>query len=382
MGHASIGIAQSLSDSKVIRTLGEWKQRLERVKSVRYELSGEIETVSKDEVPPELKARMMPLPRGTEAKPLKVVLLIDIHNKRLRVEETEPIPSQAGDRWVPRLRITSFDGRSYQQSWPREKNDRSPEECDISVSKGSHAERRATESHLWPAFIAHGIVPTVNDPLRLDRWPIEHDPEGFVSLGQVAHAGRSCALIRTTPTGTSPNLSDQFWVDEDRQGAVLRHVYLQGRNPLFRFDIEYSQTNSGWYPQKWTQVVTLEGKVRTRIRIDVDSLEINPTLEVEQFTLPIRAGMIVQTYDYPPPGKGLDTARPAKGKYRVNADGEWVGLEPTTGFTTTEGIQLPPEAKGQRLVWLMLGLATMSLIAYFGVRSLRRKVSDLSIGRV
>jgi len=374
---AFVGVAvsarQPQPDPKVAQTLADWRARQERVQSVRYTLSGAEETVSKPEVPPALKNDVVPTPPGPKEKSLKVTLLIDITNRQFRLEVNKPTPSKNRDQWVAGQKVDAFDGQTYQTAYPRDKNDRGPDEPDISIAKGNLGAIRTVESYLFPAFAAHGIVPTVDAPLRPDRFPAAHEPDDFEARGTVSHAGRQCVVLRTNATGTMPNLSDEFWVDLGRQGAILRHTYWQGKNPWFRQDIEYTQTPHGWLPAKWTHTSTIGGRVTTIRRLNVDSVEVNPPLRKEDFTLPIEPGMIVLTHEYPDRGKGLDPNRPAKGKYRVGSDGEWEPLEPQTGFTTKEGIQLPPESGSRWWLWWTLGAVGLLVVLFVGVRVWRRR---------
>ena len=48
-------------------------------------------------------------------------------------------------------------------------------------------------------------------------------------------------------------------------------------------------------------------------------------------------------------------------------------LEPQTGFTTTKGIQLPPEPGWRRWLWWSLGAIAAMVIVLVGVRVWRRK---------
>ena len=57
---------------------------------------------------------------------------------------------------------------------------------------------RGFESHLYPPFMAHGIVPTVDTPLRFDRFPTDHDAEEFKSQGTTTHSGRQCESLKLT----------------------------------------------------------------------------------------------------------------------------------------------------------------------------------------
>ncbi|MBY0461336.1 MAG: hypothetical protein K2V38_28805 [Gemmataceae bacterium] len=365
--------AQTAPDAKIAQTFADWKARRERFQSVRYTLSGVIQRVTEREISPRLKNSVIPDPPGGKEKRLEFKILLDFARGRFRVEGIEPVPSLARDRWVPSLRITAFNGTEYQQALPRDKNDRGADEADVSISKGN-PDLRVTDSDLWPVFEAHGIVPTVDAPLLVGRLPIAHEAEDFALRGSTTHAGRPCGVLVTNPTGTTPNLSDELWVDAGRQSAIPRRVYFQGKRPLFRQDVEHAETPHGWLPRKWTHTITEDGKVMTIVSWTVNSFEADLPFRDDDFTFEIKPGMIVSSYNYPARGKGLDVNRPAKGLYRIAENGDWEPLDKPTGFTTTEGVQLAPETNSRR--WWWLGSAVGALLLLLATVAIWRRRSQ------
>jgi hypothetical protein len=150
-------------------------------------------------------------------------------------------------------------------------------------------------------------------------------------------------------------------VDPQRDGAVLRHVLFNGKNPWFRIDTKYQQVEGRWLPQSWTHTWTNNRKVQNVATFAVDKVEINPETSQDNFTVPIKPGMLVLVAEYPEPGKGLDPARPAKGTYRVETDGSWAPVGTPSGFVTTDGNPLPPESP--RPWWLVALIALLATVA-------------------
>lgn len=110
----------------------------------------------------------------------------------------------------------------------------------------------------------------------------------------------------------------------------------------------------------------------TITQLTVDLIEANPQYSEQEFTIPVIPGMVVQEYNYPTRGKGLDPTLPAKGKYRVGPGGDSELLEPRTGFTTMEGLQLPPESGTPQWLWWVFGGAGLIIALVVTVKFGRR----------
>jgi hypothetical protein len=341
LGSAGLPLyAQPAADktAAIEKVLVDWKHRLDRCKSVRYVVSGKTE--KKD------------LPKGSKApavRPVKYVVLLDLVRGRVRVEHECSEFSASGDRYVPSGSVHAFDGRAYQRNADRERCELAPQNPDIVILKGP-ADTCTLDNELLPLLCAHGIVPTVNKPPRLDRLPKRHTAEEFDSRGDVNHAGSRCLLLRTDPAASQPSLVDEFWIDPAKESAVVRHVYFSGKNPFFRFDTVYQNSTHGWVPASWTFAFTAGHLVEVS-RFTVESVEIDPVVMDADFALPIPAGSIVIVQTYPEAGKGLDPNKPASGTFRVDPAGKWLPLEEETGFTTGDGVQLAPESPNRRWLW-------------------------------
>ncbi len=363
-------------DTTAEKVVAAWKARFERLERVRYTLSGTVD--SKVQVPDELKGQIV-IPPGPSVRPLKATVLIDLANRRYRIETTRLAPNRARDRWIPHVSIIASNGKLSQVATPRDRNEVGESEPEMFLAKGN-LQHISVDTYLWPPFAAHGIVPTVNFPLRPDRMPVSHEQEEFEVRGTVVHAGRPCTVLRSEPNSSAPGLADEFYIDKERQAAVVRHTYFQGKNPWLRLDIINHETPQGWLPKSWTFTWTVGGKVQRIEKLIVDAFEANPEVIDADFTLPQTSGMIVHSDVYPEQGRGLDPARPAREMYRANSDGNREPIGERTGFTTIEGVQLPPDTGWKWLPWLIGGgVVAVSLVSVLIMRivRIRRSVRDI-----
>jgi hypothetical protein len=357
------------------RTLADWRNRMDRVQSVRYTVTGTVET-KKEVIADLLKGlagkKNIVIPPESPPSPIKAVVLIDLTKKRFRIDQSETIFSQASKRYVPLVKTIAYNGKTYQTAIPREQNESTPSDPDVFLSKGD-LEQMSVDVFFWPVFEAHGLVPTVNVPLRPDKLPIQHELDELDARGMIEHGGRRCAVLRTEPLNVNVALSDEFLVDQSRESAILRHIRFNGTNPWYRLDVTHHDTPHGWLPKSWTVTWTTGGHVATVHRLTAVSFEVNPQLREDDFTLPIKPGMIVYTDEYPAVGTGLDPERPRNGTYRVEPSGRWVELN-SKGFTTIEGVELPRNSR-RGYWWWVVGVAgtTVPVVAVMAWLRKRRK---------
>lgn len=340
------------NDAKIEQVLKDWKARYDRLKSVRYKLVGTRESFGG------------PLVEGAEAplkgsRPVKATLLLDLVKLRYRLDEDMGVPSRDRKRFIRLISTSAFDGKSYQSAIPRENEERNSDTPDLFIAKGNLNMMRL-DVYLEPPFLAHGIVPTEESPLGPGRFPTEHERDDFQFSGVASERGRHCLLLRTPPASTTPAITDEVWIDAQMDSAVVRKTRWSGKNPSYRTDITYQQTSSGWLPQTWSVVNSVGREVRTITKLTVDSAELNPSIQDDDFALPLRPNMVVMIDDFPGGGKGLDPAQPARTIAKVESSGDLV-VEKREGFRTLDGVQLPPEKNRKAWWWIGGVVLAMSL---------------------
>jgi hypothetical protein len=356
------GLLAKAADDPRQKVLADWAANKKRFASVRYKLSG---TLDMKATMPGASAAQRKDVIGPAVQPVRAVVLLDITNKRFRIESSRPRPSlDDRTKWVFDDKVMAYNGKVLHEYIPRDRNERTEKDPDLSLVKGSLHLSQVWTSSYWPVLTAHGFVPTVHHPPHADRLPEGHDPDDFEVAGSGVISGRKCTILRTDPMGS---LRDEYWVDLDRGGAIVRQVYFNDKmNPWYRFDTEYQEVGGGWLPRRWTLAKSMNHQVWEVEKVEVESVEVNPAITDEDFTIPITPGMVVQEVTYPSRGSGLDPSRPATRSTRVKKDGQSEMIE-ERGFTTTEGIELPPEGKRFRWWWFALGVGVLGL-GYVGYR--------------
>jgi hypothetical protein len=349
-------------DSQLAQIFADWQHRQGLLKTVRYVITGTTEF--KDP----------PLPPGNPVRPRRTVLLLDFERKRYRQETSEGAISERGGKglaYVTRVGTSAFDGKSLQTYGHRELNGIEDDVPDMSIE--TDVSRARFDAHLWPVFFAHGMIPTAQHILRPDQLPRTYDPEDFEVRGRLALAGRSCTVVRTDPVPAMEPMFDELWVDLGRESAICRYVVFTGSDPYDRHDVEWKQTEFGWWPSSWTLTWTINRQVRRIYRLQVESFEPNPAVADSDFTLPAEPGMKVCVVEPVPPGTGLDPFRPATRTYVVSPSGSWQQVD-ARGFTTKEGKLLPPRGSWGWVWWTCAvgaGIA-VAAFAYYVYRRRRR----------
>ena len=345
----------------------DWQSRQGILKSARYVVTGTTE-FKDDERPP-----------GNPLRPRRCVLLLDLVKKHYRLEETQDVIYANGvedrSKWEYRTQLgtSAYDGKLLQSLRHRKANRIDADVADLSIGKGNLGPHAGLPDEVWPIFFAHGIVPTVHSPLRVDKWPLSHDPEDFDLAGRQMLRSQNCLIVRTDPVAGSGSLSDEFWTDPRQKSAILRSVYFTGTEPWSRLDIFWKDTPQGWWVDHWTKTWTTAGRVQRIIRLRIDSFEANPTISEADFTLPAEPGMKVTVGEYPPQGKGFDPSKGAIKTFRISHSGSWDEVS-ATGFTTTNGKELPPEGRRRWIAWTLGGAVAVGALLFYVQRRRRNKV--------
>jgi hypothetical protein len=277
-----------------------------------------------------------------------------------------------------RLSIHVFDGKDMYTSLPREANNsavspRGAADPDVMIYRLATSIRplNGFVAHgLSPLLVAHGIIPKF---LVLPHFADKLDPDDFFVHGQGIHAGRSCLVLRTFPVRSSAAVGapvqstfDEYWVDVQRDSAVLRQSAYTNTILRSDVDISYKETKAGWLPSHWT--CTFRNPPNNQL-IDVTKLRIaeysiDPPKDAADFTIEITPGMNVRdsTFHESKTGVGFEHHR-----FHIEPNGRWSEL--------TNGVE-------QRLAWswrawsgLLLTVSVALALALLVYRSTSRRRS-------
>jgi hypothetical protein len=349
----------------------DWKHRQGLLKAARYVIVGTTEVKDPD------------LPSGTAVWPSRSVLLLDLAGKRFRLETSEGVlHGDEGTRrkFAPRVSTSANDGKVGGCYTHREANGIPDGDAADLIINLNDAPTRGTwfDPHLWPVFYAHGLIPTVQTDVRLNKLPMSYDPDNFEVRGRQTARGRNYTVVQTDPMAGNQPIHDELWIDLSQQSTIHRHVYFNGSNPWYRQDVEWKQTALGWWPEKWTLTWTRNGQVRLIHRLKVESFEPNPPLKDGDFTLPAKPGMKVSALEYPSLESGLNPYMQASKTYLVLPSGAWQEVD-AKGFTTMEGTVLPP---GRSRAWIWWSVAAVALAAGLAGYLFRRRQNRAAARRL
>jgi hypothetical protein len=158
----------------------------------------------------------------------------------------------------------------------------------------------------------------------------------------------------------------ELWIDSSQKSAVHRHVNFAGSNPWTRTDVDWKQTQFGWWPDKWTVTWSGDGQVWRMERLRIESFEPNPAVADADFTLEAKPGMRVVVADSPPPGPGMSPDLVPTRTYLISPSGSWQEVD-AKGYTTLAGEVLPFERDGSWIWWTVAATAaaTATAVVYY-----------------
>jgi hypothetical protein len=343
---------EPVADGKatVERVLAQWQHRRERITSVRYKLEGHT-FYPRGSKTSYLKDRRNPYPPEDMKLPLSVECTFAFPQLKLRIHRSGSRLSVPLGQFRPYEETLCFDGVSSRTFTPREKNTSdvytpAPMQPDLHVYP-NELPFFMVMADSYPMLFAEGYVPppmrslspkfSQNVPDRIS-WYFSHDE---------AVDDRMCVVLKSTPLG---DMQEVLWVDERREGAIVRWQSLHAGHVARHCDIAYQQVDANWVPERWTSIrynppATTIAYSDTMV---VTSAVCNPVLSVDAF-------------DFHPRSKDIVFDVATNSTFVVGADGRTL---------------LPPggqvETSWMWLFWCVLVLILV-VVAYTMLRRLRSR---------
>ncbi|HZU36139.1 MAG TPA: hypothetical protein VFA18_09530 [Gemmataceae bacterium] len=315
-------------------------------------------------------------PPRDKAVPNNFTFGLDIAGGRYRIDQTTRERFHAGKReaWYTRATVCAFDGKATQQATPHQP-DMPPELArglqnpDARIITGN-VRAGVLAYDYWPLLFGHGIIPTwLFGPVpgaRLRRLP---EARTLSVAGHAHYQDRDCLVLRTRPMRLGIVIYDEYWVDPERQSAVLRYATYAGGKADTDLEMTYARTALGWLTQRWTYTFRPNGRTKFYNQMRVQQTEFNPALDDETFKVDLKPGMIVVKQVMG--GKADNPVQPpltARAYYEVEDDGGLRLLK----------TQLAPERHGwPAYVWALIGLVCALLALLGGRLWYRRRAASI-----
>ncbi len=135
-------------------------------------------------------------------------------------------------------------------------------------------------------------------------------------------AGRRCLVLRDEPLDLLDERPtfDEFWVDCERDSAVLRKKMWSAGRLCSDDEISYRATAQGWLVSDWKSTFfSPKGGTFELLRMRATEVVPEPPVEDGDFRVAIEPGMIVREST---PAGGASVGATRK-NYRVRPDGGW-----------------------------------------------------------
>lgn len=295
------GFPRGTQADSAARIVDLWQARQERVKNVRFRLSGESLfprnslTYLKD---------LMDHPPAGDVPPQDVthkrsaLLVIDLEANRVRREWETDLFSLTEGKFVPDVRSWVYDGSQAYEIWPKERmiaagRKVSPGQPDVAVSAGR---REPFFFHYTEYPVCWGIGLMQSLELRALRSVLPVEIYSEAGKGMVGE--RECVILRTkTQPGTARDFGE-IWVDVERDGAVLKYIFFANGKESTIYDIEYQYAEQEWLPKSWKLIkyAPLDGgrsALSEQHRMRVEEFSLNVPIAPDTFDVPQKPGMIV-----------------------------------------------------------------------------------------
>jgi hypothetical protein len=373
------GIAAAQGPSPSVESILEgWKKRRERVQRIRYSVAGESIVPKGSQATDDLGMPKPAEPPQDVAQEQNVTFLLDMAHQRFRMELEGSIYVERAKALSPRVSVIAFDGRDIMTAMPRDRNTSSvhtpgPLDPDLMVSRGAKKRNplnAVIALYQAPLLFAHGFVPQYAQPPAFDRPP---DVDDFIVRGQATRDGRPCIIVKTFPLHQSSQTSwDEYWVDVERDCAVVRQLGYKNDKPIVDLEITYQETKQGWLPQRWTGTTrNQKGIVLNVTRQRVKEFVIDPAASDADYRLEAGPGMIILEDDYDSPKEAQTGPGFRRKTFRVAENGSWKEL------VIVNGAEQPSEEQVSwiRRHWLGLGLGLLGalLLGAGGLWVVRRR---------
>lgn len=350
-----LGGGPAATSAHAVATLDEiveaWRSREQRTRTAKFEWT-ESETVAAGSMPPPLMGDL-PSPGPPEDVTLqrKVALTLDADMLRYEYEGPQWVVNR--QQFLPRRYLYVFDtkqGTTYFGDDLREVRRFNP----VGFITGPE---RMGEFNNW-RLLAVLLHCRACDP-KLVRF----DPAAYRVSSKLGAVGeRQCVILEPKEQSLRPT---SYWVDPERDFAVLRVEQSFEGKPVDKLDVSYKRDRlAGWVPWSWKEVNVADKtcELRYQYSATVTKYEVNSSIPASEFQ-----------FNFPPETEVVDTrdgthyiVRPGDAKRIVTPRERDAGVPYEVLLATESGEGLPGgmAGRGYVLLYMLLGVAVPALLIW------------------
>lgn len=315
-------------DPRLAKVLADWQKRQNAFRSVRYEVRGK-HTKPKGSCDASPLISNLPYLRRNHPRPSKdfvgevgLTLFLDFEKGRHRYKLQEIQYQVNLDAFFPSVKEGTFDGSVAKRAVPRDKNPRlGRKEPEISIASGN-TKAQEFRSNFFPIFFGHGRIYTVFEPIIPGKLRNKPDPDYLYVHGTGVQDERTCLIVRTRTLKTVTTSFEEYWVDTERESAILRYVDYCNSEPRSDITIHYRKLSAGWLPERWRyQLFYAVGSLIFTDNMHVEKIDLDPAIQNSAFQVGIKPGMIVEERTVLPTKHPLVTPESKISVYRAKEGG-------------------------------------------------------------
>ena len=314
-------------DPRLEKVFADWQKRRERIKTVRYRASGEHVLPKGSFGDPRTGVLLGPdSPPHDISWPKHIVLLLDFTTNRHRLQEEEAPYSQEKEKFIPRRTTTVFDSKELWTLADRPAGAPPDPAAPDAFEVSGNMRGQAFPSVYWPFFLGHGIVALTTEAHILPgRLKVIPESEVYEIQGEGIYENRRCLVLRTGATEFGAVGFDELWLDSALESAVVRQVQYVDGNIAMDMQIDYQQTRVGWLPQSWTiAYLRAGGKAAAMERMNVEEVQIDPSVSDADFHVDLTPGMIVKRFFVGGSPDQTTMPNPTPGPvFQIEGNGSW-----------------------------------------------------------
>jgi len=318
---------ESPADPRLEKVYADWQKRRERIKTVRYRVTGEHTRPKGTFTDPYTGQPLGPdEPPHDITWPKSMMLLLDFTTNRHRLEVEEQPYSRAQGGFMPkRTTTTVFDSNDLRTSGLRPDGAPTNLKAPNDVVVKGNMRGNGFNSEFWPFFLGHGIVAlTTEQHILPGRLSVAPRQDTFHVHGEGNFANRPCLVLRSKTWEYGNVGFDELWVDPAHDSAVLRQVAYVNAKIATDIQIDYEETKGGWLPQSWTISHAEDDRVFSLEKMHVDELDVDPAVSDADFHGDEKPGDVVMQRSVPGSPDQITAPKPGPDKmFHVGQDGAW-----------------------------------------------------------